>query len=189
MVDVPFNEGATPDPKPAPPPAPDFDPQAEIEKWKALARKHEDRAKANVDKARTFDDLQAKLTGAQSEAEQARAAADAVNQRIAALEEANRVAQQEALRARVAAAKGVPEDMLQGNTLDELEAYADRLIAYRGGKPAETTAPMQGKQGDPLPGKRQLTEAEVEKLTPDQLQKAMAEGLLGDLLVATQTKT
>lgn len=37
----------------------DTDQAAEIEKWKALARKHEDRAKANADAAKRLADLEA----------------------------------------------------------------------------------------------------------------------------------
>lgn len=45
-----------PDPPADPPPA---DPAAELEKWKALARKHEARSKENAGKAKAFDDAEA----------------------------------------------------------------------------------------------------------------------------------
>jgi hypothetical protein len=70
--------------------------------------------------------------------------------RLAQLEEANKTESQKiadklaaaekraselegkALRAEVAAAKGVPVSLLTGSTQDELEAAADALIAFRG---------------------------------------------------------
>lgn len=90
--------------------------------------------------------------------------AKAAQARLAELEEANKTAeqkQQEALakaerelnelrtakaRAEVAAAKGVPAELLTGSTAEELEAAADALIKFR-----ETTtdhryvAPNEGK--------------------------------------------
>ena len=75
--------------------------------------------------------------------------AKAAQARLAELEEANKTAeqkQQEALakaereleelrtakaRAEVAAAKGVPADLLTGSTVEELEAAADALIKFR----------------------------------------------------------
>ncbi len=97
--------------------------------WKALARKWEDRAKAN-----------------RAEADANRDAA----QRLAEIEEANKTAEQKQrealaraeaelaelrvgkLRAEVAAAKGVPAGLLTGSTQEELEASADALIAFKG---------------------------------------------------------
>jgi hypothetical protein len=60
-----------------------------------------------------------------SEAEKAAARADAAEKRAAELEV-------KALRAEVAAAKGVPVALLTGSTQEELEAAADALIAFRG---------------------------------------------------------
>lgn len=60
-----------------------------------------------------------------TEAEKAAARADAAEKRAAELEA-------KALRAEVAAAKGVPTALLTGSTVEELEAAADALIAFRG---------------------------------------------------------
>lgn len=58
---------------------------AEVEKWKALARKHEDRAKENSEKAKGFDDLKRSSMSEQEKAvEEARNAARAEAQREAA---------------------------------------------------------------------------------------------------------
>ena len=51
-------------------------------------------------------------------------------------------------RAEVAAAKGVPADLLTGGTQEELEASADALIAFRG----EAAAPSPFPKADPSQG-------------------------------------
>lgn len=45
------------EPKPDTEPTPQVDYKAEAEKWQVLARKHEERAKANADKAKGYDEL------------------------------------------------------------------------------------------------------------------------------------
>jgi len=79
-----------------------------------------------------YDDLKvraAKLaeieSANQTEAEKVQARLDAAEKRAAELEG-------KALRAEVAAAKGVPSVLLTGSTQEELEASADALIAFRG---------------------------------------------------------
>lgn len=52
-------------------------------------------------------------------------------------------------RAEVAAAKGVPVDLLTGSTQEELEASADALNAWRGAAPKGAVVPGEGK--DPSP--------------------------------------
>jgi hypothetical protein len=65
-----------------------------------------------------------------TEAEKVQARLDAAEKRAVELES-------KALRAEVAADKGVPAALLTGSTQEELEAAADALIAYRGdAKPA-----------------------------------------------------
>lgn len=57
--------------------------------------------------------------------------------RLAAAEKRAAELEVKALRAEVAAAKGVPANLLTGSSQEELEAAADALIAFRGGqKPA-----------------------------------------------------
>lgn len=81
--------------------------QAEAEKWKALARKHEDQSKANL------SDM------------------DKVNAKLAELEQKAADADARALRAEVAQAKkltAAQAKRLQGATREELEADADELL-------------------------------------------------------------
>lgn len=102
---------------------PDY--KAEFEKWKALARKHEQQAKANADKAKRLDDLeeankseQQKLADKASEAEKRAQQAEA-----------------KALRFEVATEKGVPKKamkFLTGETQEELESQADEILELLG---------------------------------------------------------
>lgn len=57
------------------------------------------------------------------------------------------------LRAEVAAAKGVPVELLSGGTQDELEAAADALIKFRGDVPAPSPFP----KADPSQGAKGTT--------------------------------
>jgi hypothetical protein len=57
----------------------------------------------------------------------------------------------EALRSRVAAAKGVPADLLAGATEDELNAAADRLLEFRGTQaPPDFGAGRRGEAPKPI---------------------------------------
>ena len=78
--------------------------KAEAEKWKALSRQNEDRAKANADKAKRFDAIEEQ---SKSEMQKLLEAKEAAERRAAAAETAS-------LKARIAAAKGVDVDLLTG---------------------------------------------------------------------------
>lgn len=110
--------------------------------WKAEARKWETRAKENAAKARRADELeQAQMT----EIQKAQARADAAEAALAAKEH-------EATRLRIAAAHGVPANLLSGSTEDEIEASAQALIEFRGEQTPERTRlviPTEG--GSPAP--------------------------------------
>ena len=58
--------------------------------------------------------------------------AEKVADKLAAAEKRAAELEAKALRAEVAAAKGVPAALLTGSTAEELEAAADALIAFRG---------------------------------------------------------
>lgn len=116
---------------------PEVDYQAEAEKWKALAKKHETRAKANADKAKRLDDLE---ESSKSELEKATARAEAA-------EKALTEARSESDRAAVALSKGLTPTQakrLVGSTREELEADADDLLAdLKADKATPPSAPDQ----------------------------------------------
>lgn len=157
----------TPTPDPA---TGDKDWQAEAEKWKSFARKHEQQAKDNAEKARRLDELE---ESQKSELQKVAERAEAAERRAAEIE-------LRAMRAEVAATKGVPVDLLTGSTVEELESMADALIAYRGAQPKPDFG--AGDRGDDVKGLRQVTEAEFSRMTPQQINTARSEGRLDTIL-------
>ncbi|MDO5671270.1 MAG: hypothetical protein Q4G30_00225 [Actinomycetaceae bacterium] len=125
----------------------DTDLTAEVEKWKALARKHEDRAKANFEKAKQFDQLE----------EANKSALQKVLERAEKAETALSEAEAKVLRAEVAASKGVPVALLHGNDPDSLEEQADAILAFKGDKPDTPPADVvAGKGGKTLRARPRL---------------------------------
>lgn len=100
-------------------PAQEPDWKAEYDKLKVQARKWEDRAKSNYEARQRLDEIEeASKTEAQKQADalaKAQAKLAAAEARASILE--------------VAAAKGIPADLLTGPG-DDPEGYADRLAAY-----------------------------------------------------------
>ena len=151
------------------PPTPPAKPETD---WKAEARKWQARAKENKSAADKLAEIEeASKTEAERQAD-----------RLAQLQAENARLQAEALRSQVAAAKGVPADMIAGSTEDELNAAADRLLAFRGTPtPAPTPDFGAGDRGD-APGKpKQLTRADMARMTTDQIVAADDAGQFDDL--------
>ena len=116
------------------------------------ARIARERAKfANYDEGQAAIARLAELEESQkTEAQKAQERLEAAEKRAAELE-------LRSIRAEVAAAKGVPGDLLTGSTQEELEASADALIAFRGEKPGGPVIPTQGT----TPGGAAKTTAEL----------------------------
>lgn len=98
---------------------------AEAEKWKGFSRKHEDNAKANAEAARELKEIKDREL---PELDRYKRSVEELTRRA---EQAERLA----LRAQVASDKGIPANLvakLTGGTLDELNAAADELLAWRG---------------------------------------------------------
>lgn len=173
----PINEPPTPDPlKPnegEPDPKGQPTPEelaADVEKWKAMARKHEDASKAKDLRLKTLDDLEeSQKTEAQKltdRAEKAEARAIEIEVR--------------ATRAEVAAAKGVPVNLITGSTKDEMESNADALVAFKG-TPIKPDM-GQGNRGDDVGGKKQLSQSDLDAMTPEQINEARRSGRFDTLL-------
>ena len=89
----------------------------ERDKWKALARKHEEQARANADAARELAEIK----------DQTKTETERLAERLQASETAAAQAQAEALRYRVGLAHGIPLEFiprLQGATEEDLTADA-----------------------------------------------------------------
>jgi hypothetical protein len=142
-----------------------------LEHWKAMARKNESRAKENAAAAKRLAEIEeANKTEAQRQAEQ-----------LQKLQQENDALRLANLKAQVAATKGVPADLLSGSSEDELNAAADALLAFKGS--ATPTAPDfgAGDRGDGPSKPKQLTRADLARMTPDQIVAADEAGQLDDL--------
>lgn len=109
---------------------------------KAAAEKRAAVAEAKI---KAFEDAQ--KTEAEKQAE-----------RLAEFERENAELKSAKTRAEVAAAKGVPANLLSGSTQEELEASADALIAFKGEQPQKLHVPNEGK----APGGSQGIESDLE---------------------------
>ncbi|EME14802.1 hypothetical protein [Rhodococcus triatomae] len=147
--------------------------QAEADKWKALARKHEDQSKANADKARQFDEI----TEAQkTELERALEAAAQATARA----EASELRQ---LRAEVAAETGVPLNLINGTTAEEMAASAAAVLEFRDSQKHTPADFGGGKRGEDVGSKvTQLTREDMARMSPEERVKAHAEGRFDQLL-------
>jgi hypothetical protein len=88
---------------------------------------------------------------------------------------------------KVAQTKGVPAELLEGSTEDELNASADRLLAWRGDTgqqktPPATSSRVAGERGNEISGPRQLTREDLKTMTPADIEKARKEGQLNELM-------
>lgn len=147
--------------------------EAEARKWKELSRKNEARMKENAEKARLYDEAQeqgkSELQKAQEAAAKAEARADALESKV--------------LRAQVAAAKGVDADLLSGSTQEELEASADRLLAWHAAQtPKGAPSSDAGVRGDEIRAARQLTRDDLKKMSPSEIVKARKAGRLNKIM-------
>lgn len=152
--------------------------KAEAGKWKALSRKNEDRARENAEKAHRLDQIEEQSKSEIQKALEAKAAA----------EERATKAEATALRARVAAAKGVDADLLTGSTEEEVAACADRLLSWRDSTtttkpvPPSTSSSDAGARGDDVQGPSQLSREDLKGMTPEEINKARREGRLNKIL-------
>lgn len=126
-----------------------------------------------AEKARLYDEAQeqgkTELQKALDKAEQAEA-------RVKALEV-------QAVRAQVAAAKGVDVDLLSGSTLEELEASADRLLEWRGAQiPKGAPSSDAGHRGDEIRSSKQLTREDLKTMSAEQINQARRAGQLNDVM-------
>lgn len=156
---------------------------AEAAKWKALSRKHEDSAKANADKAKRLDELEAanatEIEKAQKVAEQAKADAAAARAELAI--------------AQAAVKHGLSSDDLEllgsHGTAEEIDARAEKLAArLKAVAPPATASDFgAGDRGDDVKsGADQLTSADVSRLMAqgkhEEVVKARQEGRLNDVM-------
>lgn len=123
---------------------------AEVEKWKNLSRKNEERATSNAEKAQKFDELE---EANRTEQEKLQARAEAAEKALAerdAKEAVAKLAAEIAKEKSEGLAKPIPASALRGATREELEAHADEIIALLPEKPEAPSADGQGKNGQQI---------------------------------------
>lgn len=158
----------------APAPTPDkqtsFDADY-VAKLRAEAAKYRTEAKANAEAAKRLSEIEeSQKTEAQRQAEQ-----------LQKLQQENEALRLATVKAQVAAAKGVPAELLAGATEEELTASADALLAFRG-QPAQPAPDFgAGSRGDSPAKPKQLTRADMARMTPEQLVAADDAGQFDDL--------
>jgi hypothetical protein len=124
-----------------------------VAKLRAENAKYRTAAKENADAAKRLAEIEeSQKTESQKQADQ-----------LAALQQENQQLKLASLKAQVAAAKHIPDPtLLVGSTVEELEAHADKLLAFKGQGPAPDFG--AGERGDaPLSIEslnRQIAEAE-----------------------------
>lgn len=108
--------------------APAQEPESQEIDWKAESRKWEQRAKDANKRVKELEPFEAKAReleeSSKSELEKAQERADTAERALAET-------QSKAVRAEVSAAKGVPADLLSGDSKEALEASADAILAFR----------------------------------------------------------
>ena len=168
--------------------------QAEAEKWKALARKHEERAKANATADEAARRLQAELEQTQSNATTDLDKLKAEVAELAAAREAEARARREAeVRAAAAGKLADPSDALRLldvdslDTPDAINAAVAALVESKpylaGGTPKRFEGSADaGPRGDEVLKPRQLSRGDLASMSPQQIEAARAAGQLNDLM-------
>lgn len=147
--------------------------------WKAQARKWEARAK----EAQADRELAAKWreyeTSQKSEHEK-------LADELARVKAEASQASTELMRLKVASEKGIPTDalaLLNGSSREELEHAADTLLSLIADQSKPKTPMPDENQGKPVPTSvGQLTEADLQGMSPADISAARKAGRLNDLL-------
>lgn len=172
---------------------------AEVVKWKALARKHEDQAKRNAKAAKELEQLK---RSQMDENEKAIAEAEERGRTAARLEVAEKLAAAEIkaeLKGVVDDPAAIVEDLnLRKYVTDDGEVDSDAIVQLRekfsrlaksdssssngsAGSTGKGSPDLkQGVRGGNRPA--QLTHDDLKHMTPDEVVKAKADGRLNDLL-------
>jgi hypothetical protein len=149
---------------------------AELEKWKALSRKNEDRAKANADKAKKFDEIE---EANKSEIEKATSRAEEAEKEVSA-------AKKDLALERVARKHNLSDEdvaLLALIPADQIEAQAEVLAKRSDPKSGSTGASAAGKVGDQIPPKgEQITSRDqLKSMSASEILQAEKEGRLDHL--------
>lgn len=157
---------------------PEKDLAAEVDKWKAMSRKNEARAKENEAAARRLAEIE---EANKTELEKALARAEAAEKVVREREEADERAR---LATDVAERFGIADPgVLSGATLEDLEDHAKRIKSMIPEIPKSPGDFASGNVGDPITSAEQITSvSELDNMTPDQINEARAAGRLDKIM-------
>lgn len=157
---------------------PEKDLAAEVDKWKAMSRKNEARAKENEAAARRLAEIE---EANKTELEKALARAEAAEMAVQERAEAD---ERERLAADVADRFGIPDPgVLNGATLEDLEDHAKRIKSIMPEIPKSPGDFASGNVGDPIGAPAQITSRDqLKNMTPKEIEAARKDGRLDTLL-------
>lgn len=170
---------ATPPQQPA-----DFTPPASQDE---LNRIIEQRLARERGKFADYADLQAKAKRLDEIEEQTKSETQKEREKREAAEKRAAELEVRALRATIAATKGIDPELLTGTTEEEITAAAEKLLAWRGevtppAAPPSTTAADAGNKGEVIGGAKQLTREDLKNMTPHEINEARKKGQLNSLM-------
>jgi hypothetical protein len=130
--------------------------------------------------------IMAGLSGHQAGEDASKTEAEKAAARAEAAEKALAEVTAKAARLQVAAEVGVPADLVEfltGSDEESLRAQAEKLMAATAANKAPRAPQPDPSQGaKPSSAVTQLTAADADRMTPEQIVKAKAEGRFNDLL-------
>lgn len=130
-----------------------------------------------------YDELKTAKTELDKIRESQKTEAEKAQERLEAAEKRAHELELRSIRAEVAAEKGVPVGLLSGNKLEDIQASADALIEFRGQQASAPAGPVVPTEGVTRgSGASQLTQSDIETMSPEQINKARREGRLNRLL-------
>ncbi|AHH20849.1 putative bacteriophage protein [Nocardia nova SH22a] len=153
--------------------------QAEANKWQALSRKNEARAKENADKAQKYTEIE------EANKTEVQRLTDRVQKAETELQQARTLA----LRAEKSASTGVPMALIPSGTEDEMDsaiaAYQGALSAALNSRNAQTPPAAPANLVTAPEGStkvKQLTRADLQSMSPQEIVQAKNDGRLNELL-------
>jgi DNA repair ATPase RecN len=146
---------------------------AEVEKWKGLSRKNEDRAKDNADAAKRVEALEAQLEELKNtdatDTQKLEKKIAKLTEDLAAEGKARREAELTGLRNKVGAEKGLPPALISRLSGDDEESIAADADALLEALPEESRVDLgQGDLGSDTSTTDPLVQAVMEKIGPSQ---------------------
>lgn len=186
MSETTIDPGQTVDDAPAPPaadeqqhvePAAETAPDlaAEVAKWKALSKKNEQRAKENAEARKRLDEIE----------EASKTETERFRERAEAAEKEAKQARADAMRAKKAATSGVDEDLIHGDTEEEMDAAIEKAKKWAESLAKPPIAPPANivtSDGKAPKGDQIRSRDELKSMTPQQVLAAEQAGRLDELM-------